>query len=107
MALGFTVVMAVVTGIVFGLVPAFQSSAQSLPIALAEASRGSTSRRGGRARRVIVVAGGARASRGSTSRRGGRARRVIVVAEVALACVLCAGAGLLIRSLRRVLDVRP
>jgi len=82
-SLGFTVLMAVVTGIVFGLVPAFQSSAQSLPIALAEASRG------------------------STSRRGGRARRVIVVAEVALACVLCAGAGLLIRSLRRVLDVRP
>ena len=83
MALGFTVVMAVVTGIVFGLVPAFQSSAQSLPIALAEASRG------------------------STSRRGGRARRAIVVAEVALACVLCAGAGLLIRSLGRVLDVQP
>jgi len=82
-SLGFTVLMAVVTGIVFGLVPAFQSSAQSLPIALAEASRG------------------------STSRRGGRARRVIVVAEVALACVLCAGAGLLIRSLRRVLDVQP
>jgi len=82
-ALGFTVVMAVVTGIVFGLVPAFQSSAQSLPIALAEASRG------------------------STSRRGGRARRAIVVAEVALACVLCAGAGLLIRSLGRVLDVQP
>jgi putative ABC transport system permease protein len=83
MALGFTVVMAVVTGIVFGLVPAFQSSAQSLPIALAEASRG------------------------STSRRGGRARRAIVVAEVALAYVLCAGAGLLIRSLGRVLDVQP
>jgi len=82
-SLGFTVLMAVVTGLVFGLVPAFQSSAQSLPIALAEASRG------------------------STSRRGGRARRVIVVAEVALACVLCAGAGLLIRSLRRVLDVQP
>jgi predicted permease len=82
-ALGFTVAMAVLTGIVFGLVPAFQTSADSLPVALAEASRG------------------------STSRGGGGARRAIVVAEVALACVLCAGAGLLIRSLGRVLDVQP
>ena len=34
-------------------------------------------------------------------------RRAIVVAEVALACVLTTGAGLLIRSLGRVLDVQP
>ena len=82
-ALAFAALMAVVTGVVFGLVPAFQTSADALPVALAEASRG------------------------STSRRGGAARRTIVVAEVALACVLCAGAGLLIRSLGRVLDVQP
>jgi predicted permease len=82
-ALAFTVLMAVLTGVVFGLVPAFQTSADALPVALAEASRG------------------------STSRRGGGARRAIVAAEVALACVLCAGAGLLIRSLGRVLDVQP
>jgi len=82
-ALGFTVLVAVLTGIVFGLLPAFQASAQALPVALAEASRG------------------------STSGRGGRVRRAIVVAEVALACVLTTGAGLLIRSLGRVLDVQP
>ena len=46
-------------------------------------------------------------SRGSTSGRGGRVRRAIVVAEVAMACVLTTGAGLLIRSLARVLDVQP
>jgi predicted permease len=34
-------------------------------------------------------------------------RRAIVVAEVALACVLTTGAGLLTRSLGRVLDVQP
>ena len=82
-ALGFTVLVAALTGIIFGLLPAFQASAQALPVALAEATRG------------------------STSGRGGRARRAIVVAEVALACVLTTGAGLLIRSLTRVLDVQP
>jgi predicted permease len=82
-ALGVIVIMAVVTGVVFGLLPAFQASAQALPVALAEASRG------------------------STSGRDGRVRRAIVVAEVALACVLTTGAGLLIRSLGRVLDVQP
>jgi predicted permease len=83
MALGFTVLVAVVTGVVFGLVPALQASAHALPSALAEATRG------------------------STSRRGGRVRRAIVVAEVVLACVLTTGAGLLTRSLGRVLDVQP
>ena len=82
-ALAFTVLVAVVTGVVFGLVPAFQASAHALPSALAEASRG------------------------STSGRGGGVRRAIVVAEVALACVLTTGAGLLTRSLGRVLDVQP
>ena len=82
-ALGFTVLIAVLTGIIFGVLPAFQASAQALPVALAEASRG------------------------STSGRGGRVRRAIVVAEIALACVLTTGAGLLIRSLGRVLDVQP
>ena len=58
-------------------------------------------------RNLLLPIALAEASRGSTSRRGGRARRAIVVAEVAMACVLCAGAGLLIRSLGRVLDVQP
>src|SRR5258706_2248110 len=53
--LGFTLGLAVVTGIAFGLIPALQSTGMSLPTALAEASRGSTSGRGGRVRRAIVV----------------------------------------------------
>jgi predicted permease len=49
----------------------------------------------------------AEGARGSTDGRSGRARRALVVAEVALVCVLLTGAGLLARSLGRVLDVQP
>ena len=79
--LGFTVLIAVVTGIAFGLLPALHASSFALPTFLAEGSRGSA--------------------------RSGRVRNVIVAAEVALVCVLLTGAGLLGRSLGRVLDVRP
>ncbi len=68
--LGFTFAISVLTGIVFGMVPAFQAMRDGIHIAGA---------------RVI----------------GGRSttRRVLVVAEMALALVLLAGAGLLLRSL--------
>ena len=81
--LGFTVLVAVVTGIAFGLFPALHASAAQLPGALTEGSRGST---GGRT---------------------GRIRNAIVVSEVAVVCVLLTGAGLLGRSLSRVLNVQP
>lgn len=81
--LGFTVLVAVVTGIAFGLLPALHASASALTTFLTEGSRG------------------------STGMRGSRVRNVIVIAEVALVCVLLTGAGLLGRSLGRVLDVRP
>jgi predicted permease len=79
--LGFTVLVALVTGIGFGMLPALQASGVPLSTVLADASRGST---GGRS---------------------GWVRRSIVVTEIALGCVLLTGAGLLTRSLTRVLDV--
>ena len=81
-ALGFTLAVAVVTGIVFGLAPAFQARGSALTTALKDAARGSTEGR----RRTWI-------------------RNGLVVSEIALACVLLVGAALLIRSLIRVLDV--
>jgi len=81
-ALAFTVVMAIAAGIVFGLAPAFQARSAALHESLKDASRGSTE---GRGRRWV--------------------RSTLVVSEIAFACVLLVGAGLLIRSLVRVLDV--
>ncbi len=81
-ALGFTLAVAIATGIVFGLAPAFQLRGAALTSALNDAARGSTE---GRQRAWI--------------------RNALVVSEVAFACVLVVGAGLLIRSLIRVLDV--
>jgi putative ABC transport system permease protein len=80
--LGFTVVLALGTGLVFGVVPAI----------LASSSASESLHEGGRH-------GG-----------GPRSRRVLstlVVAEVALSLVLLAGAGLLIRSFMRLQDVDP
>ncbi|MEZ5317845.1 MAG: ABC transporter permease [Vicinamibacterales bacterium] len=81
-ALGFAVLLAIVTGVVFGLAPAVQARGAALIASLKDASRGSTE---GRSRL--------------------RARHALVVAEVAFACVLLVGAGLLTRSLLRVFDV--
>jgi predicted permease len=80
--LTFTLAIAIATGIVFGLAPALQLRGTALTSALNDAARGSTE---GRQRAWI--------------------RNALVVAEVAFACVLVVGAGLLIRSLIRVLDV--
>ena len=73
---GFTLGASVLTGIVFGLAPAIQSSRPDLNETLKEGGRGST---------------------------GGRqsARSVLVVAEVALALVLLIGAGLMLKTFSR------
>jgi putative ABC transport system permease protein len=81
-ALVFTVVIALMTGVVFGLAPALQAWGAGMSSALKDASRGSTE---GRERTWL--------------------RNALVVSEIAFACVLVVGAGLLIRSLVRVLDV--
>ena len=73
--LGFTALIALLTGIIFGLAPAIQLSSADLNEALKDTSRGST--------------GGIRKA---------RTRSVLVVAEVALSVVLLIGAGLLIKS---------
>jgi putative ABC transport system permease protein len=83
-ALIFTFAITVVVGLIFGLVPALQATRQDLSSNLKEGSAG---------------AGGAR--------RRGVNRRTLVVAEVALAFVLLAGSGLMIRSLGNLLAVNP
>ena len=81
-ALEFTLLMAILTGVVFGLAPALQASELRMHDALKDTSRGS-----------------------SHGRRHAWVRSALVVAEISLACVLLAGAGLLMRSFVRVLDV--
>ncbi len=81
-ALLFIIVITVLTGIVLGLAPALQASGADLTSALKDASRGSSE---GRERAWV--------------------RNALVVSEIAFACVLLVGAGLLIRSLVSVLDV--
>lgn len=80
----FTIGLTLVTGIVFGLVPALEASRFDLNEPLKEGGKG--------------VAGGTRAQ---------RVRSVFVVAQVALALVLLIGAGLLMKSLGRLQSVDP
>ena len=80
--LGFAIVVSLVTGLVFGLAPALQASRPDLNGALVDGGRAST---GGR----------------------NRTRHSLIVSEVALALVLLAGAGLLVNSFARLLNVNP
>src|SRR5579862_6384369 len=81
--LGFTLALTLVTGIVFGLAPALQSTNLDLN-GLLKDSAGGGSKLGGR-----------------------RSRAVLVVAEVALAEVLLIGAGLLLHSFWQLQQVDP
>jgi predicted permease len=80
--LGFTLVAALLTGLLFGLVPALQLQDLKLHDTLKDSNRGSSQGRG-----------------------HAWIRGALVVSEIGLACVLLVGAGLLIRSFLRVLDV--
>ena len=83
-ALLFTLLVACATGLLFGIAPALQLSGGDVHERLQEAARGSS----GGSRRTWI-------------------REALVVSEVALACVLLVGAGLLLRSFIRLLDVDP
>jgi putative ABC transport system permease protein len=82
--LGFTFIVSVLTGVVFGLVPAFQASKTDLHDSLKEGGR--TGSEGGR--RNLM-------------------RSVLVVFEVAITLVVLIVAGLLIRSFGRLQEVNP
>lgn len=83
-ALAFTAGITLLTGVVFGLVPALQASRPNLNETLKDAGRGSSE--GGR--RQLV-------------------RSTLVVLEVASALVLLVGAGLMIKSFWRLQQVDP
>jgi putative ABC transport system permease protein len=81
--LAFTLALSGLTGIVFGLTPALRGTRLDLNQGLKEGGRG-----GGR----------------ST---GLRARSLLAAGEIALSLVLLVGAGLMVRSFSRLLEVRP
>ena len=81
---GFSLLLSIVTGLLFGVFPALHTTRSGLALALKEAGRGAL-----------------------TSRGGSRLRATLVIAEVALAVTLLAGAGLMIRSFSRLAAVDP
>jgi predicted permease len=80
----FAFLLSIATGILFGLVPAMQASSSTQVASLREGS------------------GGAGSSRSHT-----RISRALVISEIALSLILLVGAGLLLRSFWRVLQVQP
>jgi predicted permease len=81
-ALGWTLLIAVAAALHFGLTPGLRIAAGNLHEALKDSGPGS-----------------------GRGRKHERLRAVLVVSEVALACMLLVGAGLLLRSFLKVLDV--
>jgi putative ABC transport system permease protein len=79
--LAFTLGLALVTGLIFGLLPAIQASKHDLQHVLKEGMRGTTA--------------------------GGGARGALVVSQVALSLILLVGAGLMIRSFARLTALSP
>jgi len=81
-ALAWTLIIAILAALLFGMAPGLRSSGRNLTEALKDSGHGM-----------------------SEGRKHDRMRSALVVSEVALACVLLVGAGLLLRSFLRVLDV--
>src|SRR5436853_322857 len=82
--LAFTLIVSLLTGLLFGVVPAFQSARPDLTDALKAGGRGS-----------------------SDGIRRNRIRSLLVIGEIAVATILLISAGLLIRSLRGLQNVDP
>lgn len=82
--LTFTLLVALFTGVLFGLVPAFSASRTDLSLTLKEGS-----------------------SRAGSSFRQNKARSILVVTEMALALILLVGAALLIRTFVTLRSVKP
>ena len=81
-ALGWTVLIALVTAGFFGLIPGLRMANNNLQESLKDSGPGA-----------------------GLSRKHERVRAILVISEVALTCVLLVAAGLLLRSFMRVLDV--
>ena len=81
-ALGWAVLVAVVTAMIFGLFPGLRIAGGNLQEVLKDSGAGA-----------------------GLGRRHERVRAALVVSEIALACVLLVSAGLLLRSFLKVLDV--
>jgi putative ABC transport system permease protein len=82
--LAFALLISILTGLVFGLAPALHSAKAALYAAIREGSLGS-----------------------GYSTKTGRLRDVLIVSELAFAVVLMVGAGLLLRTLRDLLQENP
>ena len=82
--LAFALLISILTGLVFGLAPALHSAKGALSSAVREGGRGS-----------------------GYSTRTGRLRDVLIVSELAFAVILMVGAGLLLRTLRGLLQENP
>jgi predicted permease len=81
-ALAWTLLIAVAAAVLFGSIPALRISSSNLQEALKDGGHGA-----------------------SEGRKHDRLRSTLVITEIGLACVLLIGAGLLLRSFLRVLDV--
>jgi predicted permease len=84
LVLAFALLISILTGLVFGLAPALHSAKVALSSAIREGGRGS-----------------------GYSTKTGRLRDVLIVSELAFAVILMVGAGLLLRTLRDLLQENP
>jgi len=82
--LAFALLLSILTGLVFGLAPALHSAKTALASAIREGGRGS-----------------------GYGTKTGRLRDVLIVSELAFAVILMVGAGLLLRTLRDLLQEDP